>query len=366
MGTLRLILAIAVIDIHIGGITTKSGWFLYGPTAVQSFFILSGFYMGLVLNGHYRDRPATDFWKSRFLRIYPTYFIFAAAELLFQFGERFDHLLAKAPWDTWLFVVVTNLTLIGKDLAMFLKAIWSQGGHLEWTAQFFPTEFPPLYKFVIVPPSWTISIELWFYMVAPLFLRGFRLTLLVLLAALCLRITLALSGYYADPWNYRFAPSELLFFAIGGLTYFAYARINWAAHPKFYRRLGFLACIVLSYLAIQPEPLFPQFLSAALDTDIRLFGIENALYLALVTLALPFMFLATRGSRFDRELGDWSYIFYIGHFFFMLALEDHLEGLAMRLVVLALLTLSSIIIVRLVEKPINRLRSRAYGARIQG
>jgi peptidoglycan/LPS O-acetylase OafA/YrhL len=363
MGSLRLLLALCVVEAHVVKFEPKSGWFLYGGTAVQAFFILSGFYMALVLNGHYRDRPKLDFWASRYLRLYPAYFIFALAELAFQFEDKLRFLIEKAPWDTWLFFALSNLTLFGKDLALFLEAPWSQGGHLQFTALFYRAENPPLYEFIVVPPSWTISMELAFYLIAPFFLRDLKKTACLFLAALALRFSLAQAGYYADPWNYRFLPSELALFGIGALAYFAYREVDWNARPDLYRKIGLAGGALLLFLAILPRPYLPPAFVKAVEYDVPAIGIENIPFLLLTVLIAPFLFFTSRRSRFDREMGDWSYIFYIGHFFVIVALKDHLHGLWLRAAVVGALALLSAVMVRALEHPVSHLRARWFGAR---
>lgn len=66
MGILRLLLAIGVIAEH-AGVAFGVGSF----TAVEAFFMISGFYMSLILgNGSYRTLP---FYLSRGLRIFPSW-----------------------------------------------------------------------------------------------------------------------------------------------------------------------------------------------------------------------------------------------------------------------------------------------------
>ena len=82
MGWLRVLLALSVLLEHSGGI---GGYTLIGgPLAVQCFFIISGFYMGLVLNERY-DRPSLNraFYLNRMLRIHGIYLVFLALHLAF-------------------------------------------------------------------------------------------------------------------------------------------------------------------------------------------------------------------------------------------------------------------------------------------
>src|SRR3954451_14766869 len=69
MGSLRLYLALSVVLAHFGiplGFPTSD-------VAVQSFFVISGFYMALVLNEKYGPGCYWLFISNRLLRLWPTY-----------------------------------------------------------------------------------------------------------------------------------------------------------------------------------------------------------------------------------------------------------------------------------------------------
>ena len=80
MGSLRLFLALSVALGHFGmplGFPTSD-------IAVQSFYVISGFYMALVLNEKYGPGTYWLFISNRLLRLWPTYIVvlvlsFAAA-----------------------------------------------------------------------------------------------------------------------------------------------------------------------------------------------------------------------------------------------------------------------------------------------
>jgi peptidoglycan/LPS O-acetylase OafA/YrhL len=77
MGLLRLLLAVSVVVGHAGGVyglrleNGGSAFLTHGDTAVQAFYVVSGFYMALILSGKYVSAPA--FWVSRYLRLAPLY-----------------------------------------------------------------------------------------------------------------------------------------------------------------------------------------------------------------------------------------------------------------------------------------------------
>src|SRR5688572_10026095 len=76
MGILRLLLALAVVVAHCPTSTTLQGWVLPGSIAVQAFYVISGFYMALVLNEKYTFEGSTKlFYQQRYLRLAPMYWL---------------------------------------------------------------------------------------------------------------------------------------------------------------------------------------------------------------------------------------------------------------------------------------------------
>src|SRR5437016_5262796 len=78
VGLLRILLAIAVLCAHSHPIGHLP-W-LAGDLAVELFFVVSGFYMQLILSTKYtRERLgrtwALQFYKARYCRLFPTYFV---------------------------------------------------------------------------------------------------------------------------------------------------------------------------------------------------------------------------------------------------------------------------------------------------
>ena len=87
MGTIRLLLALAVVFGHASAFgiippyTPQFGYFPIDATlAVHLFFVVSGFYMGLVLDEKYRnlDGWVWRFYLNRYFRLMPTYLVVVA------------------------------------------------------------------------------------------------------------------------------------------------------------------------------------------------------------------------------------------------------------------------------------------------
>ena len=74
MGILRFLLAISVVAHHCGPILGFD--FVGGQVAVQSFFIISGFYMSLILNEKYVGINSSYklFITNRLIKLYPIFY----------------------------------------------------------------------------------------------------------------------------------------------------------------------------------------------------------------------------------------------------------------------------------------------------
>ncbi|MEZ6023978.1 MAG: hypothetical protein R3C16_11320 [Hyphomonadaceae bacterium] len=117
MGMVRFALAMAVVLSHLPLATFQ---FLSGGLAVQCFFIISGFYMALVLDGKYKDVGL--FYSNRLLRLFPTYFVMMAVTAvgLYVFnasGTTTPELMDRITRDplTLAVLAVENLIMVGQE-----------------------------------------------------------------------------------------------------------------------------------------------------------------------------------------------------------------------------------------------------------
>jgi peptidoglycan/LPS O-acetylase OafA/YrhL len=84
MGLVRLLLALAVVAAHAGP-PGGVAWLEMtgGPASVQCFYVISGFYMALILNEKYVGPGSYGvFVRSRLWRLLPMFFVVLAATLL--------------------------------------------------------------------------------------------------------------------------------------------------------------------------------------------------------------------------------------------------------------------------------------------
>ncbi len=173
MGLLRFLLAVSVVLSHSGGFFYYN---MVGPeVAVLTFFMISGFLMQLILTSKYD--PVSEkslFWSNRFLRIYPLYLVaivFALSlNLIFLSigSDYFDLLVQRAPYldaGDWALLIGTQVSIVGQEIFLFM----AQGDSgLVLSATGIDSR---VWQLVILPPAWSLSIELMFYIAVPYLAR---------------------------------------------------------------------------------------------------------------------------------------------------------------------------------------------------
>lgn len=289
MGFVRFILALSVVLTHAGPVPVL-GYMAGGPVAVQCFFILSGFYMSLVLNEKYSE--VLPFYWNRFSRIYSGYWVALIAAVFIWLAAN-DNIYGRIITSELTagakaLALTANTLIFGSDTAMFFDAT-PQG--LTFTAHMAEIT-NSLHQFMLIPQAWSLPLELGFYLMAPFVVRS--KARLIVLFVVSTAISFGTKSYFGpdDPWAYRFFPSELRWFALGALSYYLLpiARklpkvTGWAA----------LTAVLVWICGIELMPYNAQIL-----------------IFTVVAVSSPFI-LASIGGRVDRELGEASYMLYLIH-----------------------------------------------------
>lgn len=339
MGIMRVVLAISVVLAHstpIAGITL-----LGGRTAVECFFVISGFYMMLVISGKYA-RLGSRIWPvfitSRLARLYPVYALIAiatvAAGLLSGPSALLDRFSELSPIGA-LQVGLANITLIGQDLLTFTVV-------RDGSAQFAADALLSAHRgagYLVVPQAWSLSIELLFYIVAPWLLRRSTLTL-VIVGGASLGVKIAIgAAMLPDPWSYRFFPAELVYFLAGALAFKLLS-----SHLNGRTRLGpvVLAICLVAFLAY-PSASAPEALAVVFP-------------LALACV-IPLVFEWSKRSVVDRRIGDLSYPLYLVHLLVQMTLLSFgVRDTGLVLTVVSLAAAAAMVVI--VDHPLERLRQR--------
>jgi len=328
MGLFRLLLAISIVIAHSSPIFGLN--LIGGRVAVESFFLLSGFYMALVLTDKYQGNLHA-FYKNRFLKIFPQYWLFLflclLVGLITQAGIKAFLDFQLNPISK-IIIFFFNLSPVFQDITNYL-AYNPQSHSLFFTATFRSFK-PEIWNFLIMPQTWVISLELLFYMIAPRLNRQkTKLLLVVCFLSLAIRLLIYLSFHLNfDPWEYRFFPNELIYFVSGILAYRLYQTLEYKT----------------KYIFLLPLFIFFFFYQYIPHQTLKMIG-----YYLLTFLTIPFLFSFTKSSKFDRLLGDISYPLFLSHFLLIniltqiFHLDHHLLGLATLIICLPLSYLTYII-----------------------
>ena len=304
MGILRIWLAFSVINAHTNAF---SSGFLSGSQAVQVFFLLSGFLISFIQKYNSKYLNYRVFIANRFARIYSGYWVCIIVVVLLSFDTYFKN-FKEANFSIPLIILLlsSNLFIFGADFTLFL----SQSGNalgIIFNSNFL-TDSQPLYRFLISPPSWSLPLELIFYCIAPLMLRR-KILLLVGIVSLVIRIALLIHFGVRDPWDYRFFPSELLFFLCGILSYYIYEKIKASKHLK---NRAFLLTMVFCIYALLSHQRFKAMVNSILGPAVG----QEALLMLIISFsifAVPILFHYFRDSSIDRLIGEYSYPVYLLH-----------------------------------------------------
>jgi peptidoglycan/LPS O-acetylase OafA/YrhL len=327
MGLLRVILALSVVITHSAPIFGFK--FVGGIVAVQTFYIISGFYMALILSEKYigKNNSYKLFITNRLLRLYPIHWtvlfltiIVSLTVALKNHGHNFGKLQIYIDYfhsmsiGSFIFLVFSNIALFFQDVVMFF-GLNTSTGFLFFTPAFANTN-PLLWHFSLVPQAWSIGVELTFYLIAPFLIKiKTRILIFIGLLSLMLRfIIYFLIGWLNDPWTYRFFPTELMFFLAGIIAYRVYKYIekgNSIFGIKFKIQKQILNAILI----------FVLILSIFFDFIPINFYIKYCLYFIFVFMALPFIFLLTKNWKWDRYIGELSYPIYISHMLVLICLS---------------------------------------------
>ncbi|MBO0948727.1 acyltransferase family protein [Fibrella forsythiae] len=366
MGLLKVLLAAMVVFVHAGqlpGFPTMGG-----SIAVQAFYIISGFYMALILNEKYVDQPHAYrlFLTNRVLRLLPIYYVVVGLTLLvalvmtITLGEpRMEFFQAirtngnrLAP-STSALLLITNLTLVGQDWLSFLT-VSPATGTLVFTGDF-SHAWINLNSFLVAHPSWTVGLELTFYLIAPLLVRR-PLWVMVLVMTLSIAIRAALR-YFAHldsmAWTYRFFPAELLYFLAGGLAYKAYRHLKNRTLPGWLCPAAIaIALLYTAFFGLIHQQLTQQGVPG---------GLSSAVYRLVITATLPLVFIGSKHNKFDASIGELSYPLYLVHFLVWETLGAwHIGGAYINLYTLVIATGLAYGINQLVGQPIEQLRQRIF------
>ena len=273
-GLFRLILAVLVVVSHMG----LSAYGGPGSSAVVCFYAISGYAMSALIGTSYPNMPADAgrFYLERFLRLAPQYYFYIA---VFAFTVLVLNWRADQPGSPDVVNIFANLTIIPLSFFMYSQSIFG---------------------FMLDPPTWSIGLELSFYLLVPLLLLSRRLLVGLTWIAFVVFLLATLNKISID-YAYRLLPGTLVFFVLG-----------IAVH----RRLWDVYWVITGFFLVDAAVLLIRGkFTFGLNASI-LFGAFAA------CVALPLLARLKR-RRWDEELGNISYGCYLAHWLFVSALASY-------------------------------------------
>lgn len=269
---IRILLAVMVFYFHMGILASNDFLSLFpGTFAVECFFVISGY---LIVKSYVRRKDIWFYTKSRFLRIYPLYFLIIT--LFFIIG----YLNYSSNFTDYINDGAGKYLVYNYVFANFLQPS-------------LPELFSDNIKNVVNGSLWTIKIEVMFYLSVPIiygfFTRYINEKSLTVLLAVSSVIFYYVMGHFVDEYGLNKSlnnqlPSVMVFFMVGAFFNFY--------TPKFLNAYYLLAVFPLLYLF-------------------------HDIYLIYPILVGTLVYIASfhvKPIGVSKRIGDLSYGIYIWHF----------------------------------------------------
>jgi peptidoglycan/LPS O-acetylase OafA/YrhL len=322
LGHFRFLLALLVVVFHLGQQPFCRHWGVY---AVFGFYVISGYLMTLVLHQTYGFGlgGGARYLANRALRLFPPYLCVCALALLLlqRWGPRVSH---------------------------FHEAIRFPATTSQWLGNLLIVPFVSDCPVRLIPPAWSLAVEIVFYFMLWLVIARSRWTVLAgLLAALGFTAYLIESGAGFAARYYTVSASALPF-SVGAGLFFVKDLLRSRLPTSALAVVPglFVAHVVLAPLCWADVFLWPFYINVALA--------------ALSVLALTDPRL--RGGAWNQWLGSLSYPLFLCHWHAGFLAHRWVKGpthsWAVLLAALPIAVGVSFLICRYVERPIARWRDR--------
>ncbi len=315
MGLIRFALALSVVFWHVRGAPFH---LMNAAVAVTLFFIISGFYMAMVINEKYAkgepDHWIRTFYLARFWRLYPPYLVMFLIMMIWGAPTGLPSpLLGRLPMSIFDQVVlaVPNIFLFGQDIHQFLVRVRVESAGPNFLLDIVNCINPAVLQdtMMAIGQAWSLAVEAMFYLIAPFIVRSARKTAILLALALAFRFfLLEVLDQRSGIWGYFFFPGAVCMFLLGSAAYYLrkllpraelHPAVGWVALTGF--SVWFTATSIVDGVVLPSR--------ADWSIDRPQFWL---LYVAFA-FAVPFIFEATKRSWLDREIGELSYPLYLVH-----------------------------------------------------
>ncbi|MBI5045101.1 MAG: acyltransferase [Candidatus Levybacteria bacterium] len=349
MGFVRFLLALSVVSFHSDNLTNFR--FFHQSLAVVSFFIISGFYMSLVLDTKYRPlkKRYKTFITNRFLRIYPLYFVVLFLTVGSSIIKYFFHIGTPDNAITHYLFFLPQTTHEGLETINF---IFRNLTLLLTTDYFSVGSRGP--GFLIIQQAWSLQIELLFYLIVP-FLFYMKKKFLVILSILYL---LLFFGYFhlyhhmeQPTLTYRFF-EYFVFFLLGIGSYYLYKKMHKLSIPPIYHKI--ISGITIVYIVLYT--ILPH------SSPAHIYDMTTFPYYLFLTLAIPSIFIISKKSAIDAFIGGISYPLFVSHIFFIKLFQNisFISPSVSFLAAILVAIIGSILLMLFIENPLDTFRDKLF------
>lgn len=344
-GILRTTLALMVVVYHLFISVAPLGMY-----PVFGFYVISGYLMTLIMHQTYgfTAEGQRKFLTNRFLRLYPTYWAVALLSVV-------------------IICVVGETPMASFHAALFLPKSGAQIA--SNVSLMFPAWIPWTVLPRLSPPTWTLTVEIFFYLLISFGISRTPTRTVIWLVVSVLYVIASFATGQSESERYAPIPAASLPFSIGSSIFFLSQKkqklncyINGISTPVIY--VMFLAncatwCIV-NY--------FDHF------TTHHRAVTEAGAYINIILCGLLVLKIASGGSiltipkHIDKVIGDFSYPVYLLHWPLAAIVSycmfgEPLRGRSARGILSLAFTMGtvfacSILLKKLVEEPIEHIRSR--------
>jgi peptidoglycan/LPS O-acetylase OafA/YrhL len=349
LGLIRVFLALCVLVVHAG----FQPVFPNGQFAVELFFVISGFYMALVLNTKYPAGQTLRFYAARYLRLYPAYIV--VLFVVVAFIRPVNNVYSQAP-VAFSLAMISAFSMIGMEITHWFGLAIDGSGQVAIIGDVnHPGPLSPFANTYHMQHMWSVGVEISFYVLAPFFLRSRSTTFAILVLSFGAFVLFGLQFQDTHPLMKRSTVGFLWYFAAGGTAYHLYAATKDRL-PRFsgsaWASLPFLAGAV-TIVAIHQ--------GAKMYLNVPYVVLESMLvppFAVLMVLA----FDATKNSSFDKKIGELSYAMYVVHLPIVTILLAAHQGQVRYLPSMVIATVLAALLLHFVfERPIDRYRAALAG-----
>lgn len=349
IGFLRLFFIISIMNFHSKLMDRNLYWnyFFNGKYAVQLSLILSGFYMEMV---YPKYKNAISFYFSRIIRIFPCYWLNLFANYYLN-NKNFLKLIPQFPniynIRTKSLIRFTDFFLIFKDLLFFLYQ--DNNGKIHFINV--KARQHSLANHIINFPSWSMGMEISWYLLLPLFSKFNNVSLFFIffLSFSKRSYDYTFKNRNVDAYHIHFFPYELALFIIGQLEYRLYTKYFIHSFKKIGKSL--IPTLFISIFLVYYDFTFNY--------------LGQYFILVLFILFLPYLFFVSADSKLDRWFGERIYFMYIWHYLVQNILNKYIKPklsyLSDFLIIQFLLCfILSIFFEKFIQSPINKLFKPRY------